>query len=920
MSWASAFEDQQQDMTTRPAARAPATIGEAFAAEFAGARLDTAAGVGRPLAEAWDAFRNRVGVTTGQSDVTAAARAAGFEIERDGVGAGIQALNRYVDTLPDEQRRALADVRDVHGIAVRSALKLDRDRAETASRAYGLSGVASTFIGGVAGQMTDPLNLLTLPLGAARGAGFTRMLLQEAAAGAAGQAAQEPFVQGGRAALGLEHGFGEAALNVGQAAIGNAGFAGTLRLAGMGLAAARGGRQGEVGRAFGREFADSVKRADWADPADFAAAAQFFERQDVFGRATFGPADARADFAHRAGVEDAAATLEAGRAADPLAPVRAVDPVASEPAGQPAANRVPARGLAPDTRAVPIDEAAQARLDQMVAETDATRPKPAPARAPGALLGDAVPGMAAHRVATADGASIDVAPIVVEARTLRTSADEGYDPALQPRNRDRAASQAQIAQIAGNLDPARLGVSAEADRGAPIIGGDGQVESGNGRLLAIRQAYAARGPQADAYRKMIADAGVDVTGFDEPVLVRQRRTDLSPEERQAFTVAANQASTLAFSAPERARADARAITPAALDRLRNTNDLAAAGNADFVREFLKGLPATEHGMVATPDGRLSAEGLMRVKNAVLARAYGDDAILGRVAESADDHVRSLSNALVAVAPEWARLRADVEAGRVRPDVDTTRQLVDAVNRTADLRARGGTLDAYLGQIDAFDPLPLETARWMELFVDPAGTRAASQERIATIIRTYAEESRKVSTEVGFDLGLPAVTIRDLQDTAARKAWADVIERSTQGDLLGGQSGLRARDGADRGGRRKSGDAGGGDQAGGAGAGGDRGRPADDAGGSTAADGADAGRLTDARILPADPAERDRTLRAADVERRLAETPDMLVHGADGTTTPAADVLKRAADEKTAADELADCLLKPAPGGDAGGAA
>jgi hypothetical protein len=97
--------------------------------------------------------------------------------------------------------------------------------------------------------------------------------------------------------------------------------------------------------------------------------------------------------------------------------------------------------------------------------------------------------MPAHRVATAGGQSVEVTPIVVEARDLVASTDRGYDPALQPRQRDRAASQQQVREIASRLDPERLGVSSEADRGAPIIGDDGMVESGNGRVMAIRAAY-----------------------------------------------------------------------------------------------------------------------------------------------------------------------------------------------------------------------------------------------------------------------------------------------------------------------------------------------------------------------------------------------------------------------------------------------
>jgi ddrB-like ParB superfamily domain len=56
---------------------------------------------------------------------------------------------------------------------------------------------------------------------------------------------------------------------------------------------------------------------------------------------------------------------------------------------------------------------------------------------------------------------------VVEAGAVKTSQDPGYDARLQPRQHDRAASEAQVRAIAGALDPDRLGYSAEADRGAP---------------------------------------------------------------------------------------------------------------------------------------------------------------------------------------------------------------------------------------------------------------------------------------------------------------------------------------------------------------------------------------------------------------------------------------------------------------------
>jgi hypothetical protein len=91
-----------------------------------------------------------------------------------------------------------------------------------------------------------------------------------------------------------------------------------------------------------------------------------------------------------------------------------------------------------------------------------------------------------------------------------------YPAAIQPRDRTRQASAAQIAEIAGNLDPAQLGADRMADRGAPIvakIAGKWAVVSGNGRKIAFDRL--ARGTHAnwDNYRRYWAAHATEV-GID----------------------------------------------------------------------------------------------------------------------------------------------------------------------------------------------------------------------------------------------------------------------------------------------------------------------------------------------------------------------------------------------------------------------
>lgn len=467
------------------------------------------------------------------------------------------------------------------------------------------------------------------------------------------------------------------------------------------------------------------------------------------------------------------------------------------PAGEPAktAADVPAQEPAPLVDIAPRDpaqaapeaapEAAPVRVAEPIAAPRAPEPAPAPvaevkpeAPRPYMPTAEIVTAMPAHRVATAEGRSIEVRPVVIEAADLKTSADAGYDAALQPRNRDRAASQAQIRDIATRLDPERLGVSAEADRGAPIVGPDGMVESGNGRVMAIREVYAQGGEAAQRYRDWLTGQGVDLTKYREPILVRERMTPLGPQERQKFTVEANQAATLAMSAPERAMADARAVSPDLLDLLKNPNDLGAVGNRDFVRAFVGQLPQAEQGALVAADGSLSAEGLTRVRNAVIARAYGDASILARIAEATSDDIKSISNALVAAAPDWAKLRADVQAGLVRADMDMTEELIEAVKRTADIRSRGSKLAEFLAQQDAFDVLDKTVEAWMRAFYNDTGTRAAGAQIMADRLRVYAQRARAVS-EDALDLGLPPVDRADVQRLAIEKG-SDGLDTSQAG--------------------------------------------------------------------------------------------------------------------------------------------
>lgn len=378
------------------------------------------------------------------------------------------------------------------------------------------------------------------------------------------------------------------------------------------------------------------------------------------------------------------------------------------------------------------------------------------------------------RVFDASGREIGVKYEVVDSASLVSShTDElginpDYPAELQPRQRDRAVSQAQIADMAAKLEPARLGPSADASTGAPIVGPDNVVESGNGRVLAIRRAFGADGEPAAAYRQYLEQQGFDTSGMKAPVLIARRVTDLAPGERVQFTDAANRANILRLSAPEQAMADARLLDSGHLAKIDPLAALTSPQNRPFVRAFISELPQGERGGLVDRHGVLSAEGQRRVEAAVLARAYGDPAVLSRVLESPDSGVKALGGALTDSAGRWAAMRDAVSHGTIPAGMDISNDLLDAFRLVAKSRDERIPLLALVDQAEMFSaPSPVTRALLRLMFRNEEMTQAASRQAVARGLAGYAEEALKNTTDARL-FGDPLST-QDVLATALQKA-------------------------------------------------------------------------------------------------------------------------------------------------------
>ncbi|MGL5472623.1 MAG: hypothetical protein ACRDCT_31310, partial [Shewanella sp.] len=125
-------------------------------------------------------------------------------------------------------------------------------------------------------------------------------------------------------------------------------------------------------------------------------------------------------------------------------------------------------------------------------------------------------------------AAVDVSELVAS-NHLNGAINESYPQALQPRNRTTFEAVNKLAQQSQNIEFSRLNVSEKTDIGAPIIGEDMIVESGNGRVMALCKAYAEGNAHSYRYNlwqhaKRFGLHPNVIESINRPVLVRVRLT------------------------------------------------------------------------------------------------------------------------------------------------------------------------------------------------------------------------------------------------------------------------------------------------------------------------------------------------------------------------------------------------------------
>ncbi len=360
---------------------------------------------------------------------------------------------------------------------------------------------------------------------------------------------------------------------------------------------------------------------------------------------------------------------------------------------------------------------------------------------------------------------------------------------LQPRLRDRAASQVQITKMARELEPDALLVDVQQlDRGSPIIGADAVVESGNGRVLALRQARAQHPQSWQAYqsrlREVAADYGIspdELARVKDPVLVRER---ITPVDRAAFAGEANASAVLTMSPLERARQDASRLSDTSMNSLvvreGQTIDeaLSSKDNAPIVGAFLRTLPQNEQAELVGKAGVLNLQGLQRLKAALFAKTYPGAAgqrLTEMFFETTDPVIKNVEHGMFGSLPAMARVEALIRQGTRDAGLAIGEDVAKAADVLWRLRQQRMPVKDYLGQLSMFER---ELTPFQEQLLAHLDVQGRAPRRVREFFEEYAAavERQQPPQQMSLFGDMPRATKEGLAGDVIRQQGQQMVER------------------------------------------------------------------------------------------------------------------------------------------------
>ena len=334
--------------------------------------------------------------------------------------------------------------------------------------------------------------------------------------------------------------------------------------------------------------------------------------------------------------------------------------------------------------------------------------------------------------ASTNDAGFDATYKIVPAGDITASHDMNYAvndlyPAeYQPRDRNRPQMRGQVEKMTKGMKPELLAESQFVNEGAPVVNHSGVVLNGNGRVMAVQKAYKgltdAHKKSAKAYKDYLISiapslgiAPEKVQSMDHPVLVRQAADDA---DTNAIINSTEGGAKLGGA--EQAKADADRLKLSTLEQFvdNGTGEFMNPSNREFRRAAASDVFSDAEGnSVFNEKGDLSPTGAFRIRNAIFAKAYNDNYLLTQLSEATDNNSKNIMNAMIAAAPEVAKVNEGIKNGALYPDYDISDVITKTAKTIISLRNEGKPLPFHLQETDLFSQGGLEAERLVLEFIE-----------------------------------------------------------------------------------------------------------------------------------------------------------------------------------------------------------
>lgn len=334
--------------------------------------------------------------------------------------------------------------------------------------------------------------------------------------------------------------------------------------------------------------------------------------------------------------------------------------------------------------------------------------------------------------ASTNDAGFDATYKIVPAGDITASHDMNYAvndlyPAeYQPRDRNRPQMRGQVEKMTKVMKPELLAESQFVNEGAPVVNNSGVVLNGNGRVMAVQKAYKgltdAHKKSAKAYKDYLVSiapslgiAPEKVQSMDHPVLVRQ-----AADDADTSAIINSTEGGAKLGGAEQAKADADRLKLSTLEQFvdNGTGEFMNPSNREFRRAAASDVFSDAEGnSVFNEKGDLSPTGQFRIRNAIFAKAYNDNYLLTQLSEATDNNSKNIMNAMIAAAPEVAKVNEGIKNGTLYPDYDISDVITKTAKTIMSLRNEGKPLSFHLQETDLFSQGESEAERLVLEFIE-----------------------------------------------------------------------------------------------------------------------------------------------------------------------------------------------------------